>query len=116
MGSFAELRDAYRVMGSLRFTIFLGSLAAAIGAFAASGMWLMDKTGWPETYGSHCHGRGCWLNYFYHSPKLLIEARTAELLLFGWIWFFPAVTSLITGVVLTRRWLKRRKDRIRPLT
>lgn len=116
MGSFTELRDVYRVMGPLRFTIFFGSLAAVIGSFAAAGMWLMDKTGWPEAYGSRCHGRGCWLNYFYHSPKLLEEARTYELLLFGWIWFVPVVTGLMIGVVLLRRRLKRRKDRIRPLT
>jgi len=115
MGWFDDLRDYYRLVGPLRFTIFLSGLIAIIVGYAAIGTWLMDKTGWPDAYGSVCHGRKCWLNYLYHSPKLLNTAHIFELLLFAWMWILPGATGAMIGIVLLRRWLKRRQQRIRPL-
>ena len=110
-----ELRDYYRHMGPLRFTIFFGGLTALLVGFAAVGMWLEDQTGWPEAYGFYCHGRGCWPENLYHSPSLLDTAGPYELMLFGWIWLVPGVAAATVTITLLRRWLKRRRNRIRPM-
>lgn len=115
MGWFSDMREYYRVMGLVRFTVFFGGLTTLLLAFAGVGIWLMEITGWPEVYGSNCHGRGCWPSYLTHSPKLLEDSGIYELLLFAWLWSVPFITASTIGIVALRRWLTRRRDRIKPL-
>src|SRR6478735_2542360 len=115
MSRLSDLRDYYRIMGPLRFTIFFGGLTAILIGFASIGFWLASKTGWPEAYGFRCHGRGCLPIELYHSPALLQHGGLYALLLFAWMWLLPFAFGSAVGVIVLRRWLKRRRNRIRPL-
>lgn len=89
-------------------------LAICTGIVAVH-MWLAEQVGWPDAYGFHCHGRGCFWIEMAHSYKLLKTAQIYELLLFAWLWLIPATTLSMIGFVLTRRWLIRYRNRIRPM-
>lgn len=112
---FREMRGYYEVMGPARFLIFFGGLTAVIVAFGTIGWWLGEVIGWPDDYGFRCSGRGCYWLYLIESPKLLRSGGAYEISLFAWIWFIPAGTSTMIVWVLIRRFLKRRRDRIRPM-
>ena len=102
-------------MGATRFIIFFGGLTVIIVGFGTIGWWTADKIGWPDSYGFHCRGKGCLLIQLGHSYKLLRAATFYEVLLFAWLWLIPASTVLPIIFILTRRWIRRRRDRIRPL-
>lgn len=115
LAKFSEIRDLYRAMGPVRFTILIGGLTAlSIGAVAIHG-WLCKKTGWPEAYGFHCRGRGCLWVEMAHSHLLWRTATLYEILLFAWLWLLPGGAILTITIILMARWLKRRRNRIRPL-
>ncbi len=115
MGWFSDLRDLYRAMGLVRFTIFFGGVTAIIIAFSAGGTWLMDQVGWPADYGFQCRGKGCWLKYLFYSHKLLNKPDFFGLLLFAWLWLLPLAGALMLGIAVVRKWARRRKTRIRPM-
>jgi hypothetical protein len=108
-------KGLYHTMGPLRFFIFLGTLTIAIVGYGTIGWWLSKNIGWPDSYGFHCQGRGCLWIELYHSPQLLKAGRRDELILFAWMWLIPAVTAVTLAAIISKRWLRRRKDRIRPL-
>ena len=109
------MRDLWQTMGGLRFILFFGGLTVVIVGFGTTGWWLADKIEWPDAYGFHCRGKGCLWIELGHSYKLLDTATFYELLLFAWLWFIPASTVLTISFILTRRWMRRRRNRIRPL-
>jgi hypothetical protein len=101
-------------MGAPRFILLFGGLTVFIVGFGTIGWWIADIIGWPDAYGFHCRGKGCLWIELGHSYKLLRAATLYELLLFAWLWFFPASTVTTIIFILTRRWIRRRRDRIRP--
>ena len=115
MAWFREMRGYYELMGPVRFSIFFGGLTVAMVAFGAIGWWLSQIIGWPEAYGFECRGRGCLWVHLSESPKLLRNRGAYEIALFIWFWFIPAGTSATVACVLFRRFLKRRRDGIRPM-
>ena len=115
LGWFSQMRDLWQTMGGLRFILFFGGLTVVIVGFGTTGWWLADKIEWPDAYGFHCRGKGCLWIELGHSYKLLDTATFYELLLFAWLWFIPASTVLTISFILTRRWMRRRRNRIRPL-
>ncbi|WP_461158996.1 hypothetical protein [Sphingobium sp. TomMM35A] len=115
MGWFSQMRDLWQTMGALRFILFFGGLTIIIVGFGTVGWWLAAKIEWPDAYGFHCRGKGCLWIELGHSYKLLYTAKFYELLLFAWLWFIPASTVSTISFILTRRWIRRRRDRIRPL-
>jgi hypothetical protein len=112
---FREMRSHYELMGPARFSVFFGGLTATIVAFGSLGWWLSEVIGWPEAYGFRCGGRGCYFLYLIESPKLLRSGGAYEISLFVWFWFIPAGTSASIAWVLFKRFLTRRRDRIRPM-
>lgn len=101
-------------MGPLRFFLFVGTLTSAIVVYATIGWWLSNKIGWPDRFGFHCQGRGCLWVELYHSPRLLEARRRDELILFAWMWLIPVTMAVASLVVVLKRWLRQRRDRIRP--
>lgn len=114
MKSFTDIAELYRQLGGLRFTLFFGAIVALILGLAAVFTIQSDNVGWPENYGFTCR-RKCLFVHMWHSPKLIAGGSGDELLLFFLIWSIPLATAAIAISVVIRRWLKRRRDRIRPL-
>jgi hypothetical protein len=112
--SFTDLATAYRELGPLRFTLLVGVTVTVILALAAAFTLLAERIDWPEAYGFQCR-RKCLFENMWHSPKLLAGGSGDELALFALIWFAPFVTAAIAIPILTRRWRKRRRERIRPM-
>lgn len=82
-----ELKQSYRTLGARRFWAMTTSVLAYIGI----GVWLsMTVNGWPEKYGSSCHGRGCLIDELWYSPGLL-NGGWAEWMLFAWLWSMPGI-------------------------
>ena len=115
MSSFSEMKGLWQTMGAARFMLFFGGMTIFIIGFVAIHWWLAGKIGWPDAYDFHCRGKGCWLVELGHSYKLLDKATYYELLMFAWLWLMPASTAITIVVILTRRWMQRRHNRIRPL-
>jgi hypothetical protein len=115
VNSFSELKGLWKTMGAVRFMLFVGGMTTLSFGLAAIHWWLARKIGWPGNYGFHCHGKGCLLVELGYSYKLFDKATYYELLMFAWLWLMPASTAMAIGVILTRRWVQRRKNRIRPL-
>jgi hypothetical protein len=115
LDNFYRLKDLYQQMGAVRFLLFFGGLTLIIAAYAAVMAWLSGKNGWPTDYGFSCRGRGCLWVQLYHSPMLLRTGRLYELLLFAWLWLIPGATSIAISVILSKRWLLKRKNSIRAI-
>lgn len=114
MNSFSDLRAVYRELGALRFTVIVGGTVTVILALAAVFTLLAERIDWPAAYGFQCR-RKCLFEYMWHSPKVLEGGSGDELVLFALIWFVPFVAAAIAIPVLVLRWIKRRRDRIRPM-
>jgi len=112
--AFTDMVAAYRELGPWRFILLVGGTVAVILAFAAIFFMFADRIGWPEAYGFQCR-RKCLLVHIWHSPKLLAGGSGDELALFALIWFFPFVAAAIAIPIVARRWLKRRRGRIRSM-
>ena len=115
MDWFREMRAYYHVMGPARFALFFGGLTVVILAFGTMGCRLGERAGWPEEYDFRCRGRGCYLTYLAESHRLLKHGGMYELGLFAWLWLIPFSTGAMIAVVLVRRFIRRRRNRIRPL-
>ncbi|RNJ63424.1 MAG: hypothetical protein EDM03_03160 [Porphyrobacter sp. IPPAS B-1204] len=114
MSTFTNLAAAYRELGALRFTVIVGGTITVILALAAVFTLLAERIDWPGAYGFQCQ-RKCFFEYMWHSPKLLKGGSGDELALFALIWFVPFVAAAIAIPVLLLRWLKRRREGIRPM-
>lgn len=112
MSRFSELREGYRELGPLRFSLLMGATLAVILTAAGIYAWLSEKIGWPDAYGFRCTGRGCLLSNLTHSPRLLEQAGAYELGLFAFIWFLP---TFIFGCLVYAYLKRRRRNRILPL-
>lgn len=97
-----ELKESYRKLGP---RLFWGIVVGLL-AWLAIGMWLSLSLDWPDAYGFHCHGRGCWIDDLWHSPSLLAAGHRSamEIGLFIWEWSLPAVipAALIWRFLKTR--------------
>ena len=112
---FEQQKAFYNTIGPLRFAGIYLALLAYVGLFVWLLMWLSDETGWPEAYGSRCHGRGCWPTYLWHSFGLLKVGSAYEIGLFGLLWHMPVLAGAFVTVVVLRRKLRSRRNRIRPM-
>jgi hypothetical protein len=112
--TFSDLAALYRTLGPLRFTAIFVILTGLIVGYALVFMRLEESIGWPEAYGFSCR-RKCLLVHMWHSPKLLAGGSANELALFAMIWCFVAVPVAIALPVVAKRWLKKRRGRIRPM-
>ena len=115
MYPFSDLIELYRTMGALRFFIFFGMLTAVLVAYGTVGWLLSDKIGWPDDYGFYCKGRSCLWIELYHSNLLLRKGHLYELLLFLWMWIIPMGMIVPAAFIVLKRWVKNRRNRIRPL-
>lgn len=95
-----ELKQSYTQLGGLRFWAIMGSVLAWIFL----GVWLQMTLDWPDHYGFHCHGRGCWIDDMWHSPVLLQHGHPLEIALFIFFWSMP---TLAVGFVIWSRLRKR---------
>lgn len=105
----------YGSLGPARFFGLYGALLIYIFVFVWLLTWLSDETGWPEAYGSQCHGRGCWPTYLWHSFGLLKNSTGYQIGLFALLWHVPAAVILTIVIVLGRRRMNKRRNRIRPM-
>jgi hypothetical protein len=115
VSTFSEMKGLWQTMGTIRFMLFFGGVAGLIIGYVAIQEWIAGKVGWPDAYDFHCRGKECSVVELYNSYKLLENVTYYELLLFAWLWLIPASSAMAIIVVLTRRWIQRRKNRIRPL-
>lgn len=99
-----RLLEFYRTFG------WKGSLllVAATCGYVGIGAWLSIQLGWPDRYGSHCSGRGCFFQDLAHSPALLRGGAMLEYLLFAWLWLLPAGG---VGLLLLGLWDARRRSK-----
>ena len=112
---FEQQKTFYRTLGPLRFAGIYLALFLYIGVFVWLLMWLSDETGWPEAYGSRCHGRGCWPTYLWRSFGLLKNGSAHEIGLFALLWHMPVFVGASVTLVLMRRKLKKHRNGIRPM-
>ena len=105
----------YHTLGPLKFVVIVLATLAYIAVFAWLLHCLSEETGWPEAYGSECHGRGCWPEYLWHSFGLLKVGSGFEIALFALLWHLPVFFGAFAIVVNTRKKLKIHNERIRPL-
>ncbi len=112
MRYFTQLRGYRAALGAVRFWAVLIGTVLFILLLAGADIWLSNKIGWPEAYGFHCHGRGCWIENWMHSPKLLRGGSAYELALFAFLWWMPAVVAGCAVYGLLKR---RRRNRIHPM-
>ena len=96
----SSLRETWRQMHTIQFWV----VVLAVCAWIALGAWLHMLIHWPESYGFHCHGRGCLMVELWHSPALLRTHSLAECGMFLWLWSMPAfvVTVLILAKLRKR--------------
>ncbi|HMI18571.1 MAG TPA: hypothetical protein VK533_03415 [Sphingomonas sp.] len=92
-----SLRETWEVLKAPVFWVII----AVLTAWAALGMWLEMRIGWPDRYGFHCQGKACWMSDLWHSPILLHGGYLGEYALFAWIWSMPAF--LATFFIWSRR-------------
>lgn len=110
-----QQRGFYHAVGAVRYwTIMVGTVVFCIG-FGTLVWWLSEKTGWPDAYGFHCRGKGCLFIELWNSPLLLQNPNGYALALFATLWFIPATTGIAVTIILARRALIRRRNRIRPM-
>ena len=84
-----ELKESHRQLGAARFW----AMMAAVLGWIAVGVWLnMTVAGWPDAYGSSCHGRGCFFSNLWVSPGLW-SGGWRERALFIWLWSMPALVA-----------------------
>ena len=105
----------YHTLGPLKFGVIYLAALAYIAAYAWLMVWLSGETGWPEAYGSECHGRGCWPTNLWHSFRLLKVGTGFEIALFALLWHLPVTVGTFIAVVYARRKLKIYHERLRPL-
>lgn len=110
-----EPKALYRSLGAARFFGLYGALLTYLIFFVWLLTWLSDETGWPEAYGSKCHGRGCWPTYLWHSFGLMKNSSGYEIGLFALLWHLPVAVILTVVIVVGRRRLKKYRNRIRPM-
>ena len=110
-----EQKGLYHTLGAARFFGIYLALIIYLMMFVWLLIWLSNETGWPEAYGSRCHGRGCWPNYLWHSFGLLRGATAHEIALFVVLWHLPATLAIFVTVIIGKRQYKRWKKRIRPM-
>ncbi len=110
-----DQRGLYHTLGPARYwTIMVGTVVFCIG-FGTLVWWLSEKIGWPDAYGFQCRGKGCLFLELWHSPSLLQNPNGYALALFAALWFIPATTGIAVTIILARRALIRRRNRIRPM-
>ena len=86
----------------------------AIAAWIGAGRWLEWKLDFPAGYGFDCSGSSCLTIEIWHSPVLLQhQASSYDIMLFVWLWSFPAVL-LVTLAVLGLRKLRGMDQEHRP--
>jgi len=110
-----EQRGYYYTLGPLRYWTLIGGTVLFCVGFGTLIWWLSEKTGWPDAYGFHCRGKGCWLTQLWHSPALLQNPNGYALALFATLWALPATTGTAVTFILARRALARWRNRIRPM-
>ena len=100
MSNFSELKQTYRRLGPIKFW----STMAAIIAWCVLGVWLSDEVSWPDSYGYHCHGRGCFFSDLWHSPALVERGGVFPDAMFLYLWSFIAIpVSLVIGFKLRKQ-------------
>lgn len=100
------LREQWEVMKAPIFWVII----AVLSAWAALGIWLPMRIGWPDSYGFHCHGKLCWMMDVWYSPLLLHNGHFGEYALFAWIWSMPTfLVSFIAWIRFPRRGVHRHR-------
>ena len=96
----SSFRETWRQMHKPMFWVII----LCVLGWIALGVWLQERIGWPDRYGFHCHGRGCWIDDMWHSPALIHGGHWGEYALFAWLWSMPAfvITVLIRSKLRNR--------------
>jgi len=103
----SSLRETWRQMHTVQFWV----VVVVIIGWVSLGVWLQERIGWPDRYGFHCHGKGCWIDDMWHSPALIRGGHWGEYALFAWIWSLPLV---VIGLILWTAQRKRKAARLSP--
>lgn len=114
MNAFAGIAAFYRTAGPRRSILLFGGSIVAVAGHLFIFSRFANRIGWPEAYGFKC-GRKCMVSHMWHSPKLIAGGSADELALFAVIWIVPAALAAYAVIFVGRRWLKQRRNRIRPL-
>ena len=79
-----------------RWTWFFGTIAYMIPLF-----FLWSKTGFPESFGvAECHGKGCWIDDWYHSYLLVEQHSLLDIVTFLYMW--APIVALVGYFVLPK--------------
>ena len=114
MKTFTEIGALFRQLGPVRFFLLFATILVPILAYGLIFARLAGNIGWPEDYGFTCR-RKCMFVHMWHSHKLVTGGTSAELALFAFIWFIPAMVVAVSIAFIVKRWLKQRRARIRPM-
>ncbi len=97
-----KIAQSYRTLGPLKFWSLMFGILVWIGI----GTWLSISLGWPDRYGFHCSGRGCFVEDLWYSPRLIAPDHRSlmEITLFVWEWSMPAfVFAFVARALLKKR-------------
>ena len=114
MKTSTDIPVLFRQLGPVRFFLLFAVILAPLLAYGVIFARLAANIGWPEEYGFTCR-RKCMFTHMWHSHKLLTAGTGAELALFALIWFIPAIFAVTMFVIFTKRSIKRKHERIRPM-
>lgn len=87
-------------MRRLKLRFAAGTLLTLIG-WIIVGAIVARHAGWPQTFGFHCQGRGCFLAALAESPRLLERGGFYPDALFAIEWGMPL--SLVAMILLHNR-------------
>lgn len=90
-----ELKASYRVLGAARFWL----LMLAVLAWIVLGTWLTISLDYPRAFGSTCH-RKCMFENYWFSTELIKHGSIRTYALFAWLWLMPAA---VVGTFIYRR-------------
>jgi hypothetical protein len=80
---------------------FAAVMLPTLIVWVVAGAIVAPRAGWPQTFGFHCQGRGCFLAALMESPRLLERGGFYPDALFSIEWGLPL--SLVAIILLHNR-------------